>query len=545
MPIYPKTKTFRGGFYNNKVVDGINDRVYTAKDIRKPYDVLYTDGIKPTPEGDVGNQLKVTANGNLTISVGAGYAKLGGAWFENTAEYIITLDNPTTTTKYDCVIIKNDDSDGVRAPDIYVKRLDHIPTINDLVRNSYIYEVCIAYITITSGVTFITDDNITDTRMDGSLCNIMSGVGSTVVRTYTNTYFSNKVNQTNIPIGIPEYNKERDNLTVIVEGRTFSEGSHYIIVNNSNINLLNPLPVINTRIDFEVSKNVNGAAADTVVEEVGLHNNYLAHINKIIKHHYYCNGINDNVEISNLVENLNNMTFSKYNNYRLCVHGSFGATNYISGDGTEASPYAWFVFGSNDTPTSRVVVDFSDCNEITIPVINNAYNTVFLGSWVEIYGASIKAENQSAMVNINTSTDGYFKADKCRFYVTGLAKSFISYNGDLINCYGRVLNVSQNSYCFPVKKYLRLFGGEYLAYHKGDYTSAIAYIDTARSEAAVFASGVSCPKVTISGCEQSFAWYTEHQNNITAVGTITTLRSYNANTNHVIGTINLNIPNTI
>lgn len=554
MPIYPKTKTFRGGFYNNKVVDGINDRVYTAKDIRKPYDVIYTDGIKPTPEGDVGNQLKVTATGNLTISVGSGYAKLGGAWFENTAEYIITLDNPSSTTKYDCVILKNDDSDGVRSPDIYVKRLDHIPTINDLIRNSYVYEVCIAYVTVAAGVTSITNDNITDTRMDGSLCNVMSGVGATVVRTYTNTYFSKKINQTDIPIGIPEYNKARDRLTVIVEGRIFSEGAHYTITSNSTITLINPLPVIDTRIDFEVSKNVNGAAAETVVQEVGLHNTNLASINKIIEHHYYCNGVNDNIQISNLVRSLNNITFSKYNNYRICVHGVFGTTTYMSGDGTASSPYAWFVFDSSDTPTSRVVVDFSDCSEITIPLINNAYNTVFLGSWVEIYGASVKAENQSSIIRINTTTNGYFKADKCRFYVMGSSKSFISYNGDLTNCYGRVINVSENSFCFPVTKYLRLFGGEYLAYHNGSYTSAVGLIDSAQQGAALFASGVSCPNVSISGYDQSWAWYSDYANKLTAVGTITQNPSYIEdaivnedanNTRNIIGTIPLNISNTI
>ena len=39
MPVYPQIKTYRGGFYNNKVVDGTNDRTYSAKDIRKPYEL--------------------------------------------------------------------------------------------------------------------------------------------------------------------------------------------------------------------------------------------------------------------------------------------------------------------------------------------------------------------------------------------------------------------------------------------------------------------------------------------------------------------------
>ncbi len=555
MPVYPQIKTYRGGFYNNKVVDGTNDRTYSAKDIRKPYDVIYSDGIKPTADGDAGDVLKVTAGNGLTINVAKGYAKLGGAWFENTAPYSIILDNPTSTTRYDCVIIRNDDNDSVREPSIYIKSLNHIPTVNDLTRNEYIYEICIAYITVSSGTVSITNNNITDTRMDGSLCNVMSGVGATVVRTYRNTYYSQSLNQTVIPIGIPQYNKAKDTLTVAVEGRIFSEGVNYTITSNSNITLNIGLPVINTKIDFEVLKNVNAASSESVVAEVGALTNWRNNVvDKMLEHHYYCNGVNDNIQISNLVRTLNNTTFSKYNNYRICVHGVFGATTYISGSGTAANAYAWFVFGSSDTPTSRVVVDFSDCSEITIPLINNSYNTVFLGTWVEIYGASVKAENQNSIVRINTSTNGYFKAEKCRFFVKGSSDSFISYLGDFVNCYGRVINNDGLSWCFPVRKYLRLQGGEYLAYHNGSNTSGIASINADYSSAAVFAYGVNAPNVSISNYDQTYTWYSKYANKLTAIGTITNNPSYIENTvinsdanntRNIIGTIPLNISNII
>ena len=51
MPIYSANITYRGGFYNNKQTNGVNDRVYTAEDVRKPYDTVFTDGIMPAADG--------------------------------------------------------------------------------------------------------------------------------------------------------------------------------------------------------------------------------------------------------------------------------------------------------------------------------------------------------------------------------------------------------------------------------------------------------------------------------------------------------------
>ena len=145
MPTYPINKTYRGGFYNNrKDANGNDDRVYTAEDVRKPYDVVFTDGIKPDADGTAGDVLKVTSAGGMAISIAAGHAKLGGAWFENTSAYNITLDNGTTYERYDWVILRNDDSASVRAPSIYIKSSTAAPKVEDLTRNTSIYEVCIA-----------------------------------------------------------------------------------------------------------------------------------------------------------------------------------------------------------------------------------------------------------------------------------------------------------------------------------------------------------------------------------------------------------------
>ena len=267
MPTYGSI-TYKAGFYNNrKNSNGEDDRVYTAKDLRKPYTSIYSKGIKPEADGTTGNMLKVNAAGGMNITVAAGEANLG-AWFINERAFNITLDNATGADRYDCVIIRNDDSDAVRMPSIYIKPLSRVPTVADLTRDEKIYEICVAYVRVPALATAITAANITDTRDDGELCNVMSGVGAVVATTIENIYYSTSVNQTVIPIGIPQFVRSRDNLVVMVEGRVFAQGVNYTVNDNENITLAIGLPVLGTKIQFQVIKNVNASGAETIVQEV-------------------------------------------------------------------------------------------------------------------------------------------------------------------------------------------------------------------------------------------------------------------------------------
>lgn len=268
MPVYPAVKTYWGGFYNNEKVNGADDRVYSAADLRKPYDAVFTDGVKPSEDGTAGNNLRVSLVSGMTISVSAGHAKLGGAWFENKSNYNITLDGATTTNRYDCVIIRNDDSDAVREPSIYIKSLDTVPTASDLERNDTVYEICVAYVKILPFAASISNGDIVDTREDGELCNVMRGVGAVVATTIENTYYTTSANQTVIPIGIPQFVRGRDSIVVMVEGRVFTQGTDYQIKDNESITLTIGLPVLGTKVQFQVVKNVNASGAETIVHEV-------------------------------------------------------------------------------------------------------------------------------------------------------------------------------------------------------------------------------------------------------------------------------------
>lgn len=506
MPTYG-TITYKAGFYNNKkTANGEDDRVYTAQDLRKPYNSVYTKGIKPDADGTTADLLKVVSTGGMNIAVQKGEANLG-SWFENASAFNITLDNSTGADRYDCVIIRNDDNDDVRMPSIYIKSLSRVPALADLTRDDNVYEICVGYVRVPALAQTISQSNITDTRDDGQLCNVMSGVGAMVVRTYRNTVFSETANQKNFLIGIPQFNKERDHLTVIVEGRILSETA-YTIASNWTVALNLGLPVIGTKIDFEVRKSVNAAGADTVVQEVAGLLNEMALVNKKLEHHYYCNGQTDNVNISTIVKNF--LTGGGYGSLDLKVHGNFGATAPVSGTGVSTSAYKWFDFYVAD-PTRRATVDFTDCSQFSLNATNGTYNIVFYADFIRIVGANVFIQNTTSGTNnrVFSSAKGEIFAENCRFWVSGYSGASIAECGTFTNCRANVTNTTGHSYCFTSASttLLRINGGEYYAYTASDaHYSAIVGL-TSGTDAVAILNGVNAPTVARSGYFQTHSIY--------------------------------------
>lgn len=504
MPIYPSAKTYRGGFYNSKN----QDRLYTAEDVRKPYDVVFTDGVKPDADGTAGTNLKVTANGGMAISIAAGYAKLGGAWFENDAAYTITLDAAGSTTRYDAVIIRNDDSENVREPSILIKSLSTIPTVADLARTENVYEICVAYVTVPALATSISASNITDTRTDGALCNVMSGVGAMVVRRYHNTVYSERNGQTVVTIGIPQFDRTRDTLIVAVEGRIFAEGVNYTVPSNTYIELALGLPVIGTKVDFEVLKNVNAAGAETVVAEVAALRGEMTAANKILEHHYYCNGLTDNVNISDIITAWQS-GYTDYASMRLVVHGIFGATSPKGGAGTSDNAYYWFRAAQGAASSRRVILDFTDCRQIAINCTEGTYNIIFFGLDVNIIGANVIATGGTAIYMFSTAGGTLHNAENCRFWITCEGGGMIARSGTFKNCRASVTNATGHSYCFtPIAaSLLRLDGGEYYAYTgSAEHVSAVVGV-TSGTNAVAILYGVNAPTAARSGFYQTNSVY--------------------------------------
>ena len=511
MPTYPEFKTYRGGFYHNVKQNGVDDRVYSAEDLRLPYNVMFTDGVKPIEDGTVGDMLKVSATTGMGISIATGYAQLGGAWFVNEGVYNIELDYATTQDRYDCVIIRNDDTEAVRDTMIYVKSLNRVPTVNDLIRNDSIYELCIAYVKVPALAVSISNADIVDTRDSGELCNVMSGVGAVVVRTYRNTYFTEGENQDVIPIGIPQFDRTRDRLTVIIEGRIFNDYA-YTVDNNEQITLNLALPLVGTRVDFEVAKNVNAKGADTIVNEVANLMQFMNSANRILEYHYQCNGISDNIELSNLAQTiLNTFGAFDYKQFIVHVHGYVGAMSPYSGSGTSADPYVWFKLGKETSHNRKIVFDFADTARIYIRTGTNTYDTIFDGHDIFMKNLVVRVDQpltntQGAVAVIGTRV-GRVKLDDCSLTAEGSFNCTIAYTGTFNNCRIYASNTKSHSLAlYGVNdSFFVINGGEFYSYSVGTFVSACMFVATASSGCIVKADKMSCPTVTKEGYKQTHA----------------------------------------
>lgn len=535
-------KTYESGFYNS--ADDVEDRVYNAEQLSDFYSGIFTNGICPDEEGKIGDYLAVYRTTGMTIRVTAGKGLFGHKYFWNKSNFMITLDNPTPIARYDAIVIRVDRSELVRNTDIIVKSFDHVPTIADLERTEDIQEYMIAYAMIQGEYLDIPEGVIFDTRMDQSVCGLITSLyreldskaihqqweetfnnwlntiknklvgNATLSRLYQSYYITTVENEKVIPIGISQYEKDLDSLMVHVNGLTLNRESGYTIIDDEHISLTLPLPVVGTVVSFEVLKSIEGSQANTVVNEVRVLQEQVTTLEKKGKYIYNCNGKTDNVEISKLVRafleaDTNN---SDYGSYTIYVNGVFGYTQMASGTGIENGEYHFIEAGLGTLRNRKVVLDFANCSFIFLDGIEDKYYTVFYGMNVNVKNANISCTGRKSTFHMfseaTSSSNTCINVENCRFWITAKDKSYIANSGTFRNCLGLVINNTINSYCFEVddKSLLRIIGGEYYAYtsySSGD--SSVVYVPETATNGVVITYGMNCPHVTKGAYYQNSA----------------------------------------
>lgn len=279
------------GFFNS--VDG--DRKYDADDIGNYFLKLISDGVFATPA----TAMQVTATSGMVVSVAAGWGFIKCKYINNTAAAQFTLAAADVVlNRIDRVVIRLDKDNRTMSLAIKQGTAASTPTAPALTRQSSgIWELSLAQIYVGAGVTSITQANITDERANTSLCGYVTGLidqidttnlfaqynnafwtwfnnvqesvtSTTIITRYSNTYTTPSNDEVStIGIGIQQYNNALDVLNVYVNGMKLIKNTDYT-ESGSNIVLTNALDVAGTKVEFEVFKSVNGAAAETVQSEV-------------------------------------------------------------------------------------------------------------------------------------------------------------------------------------------------------------------------------------------------------------------------------------
>lgn len=183
------------------VFNSINgDRKYKAEDFREYFASFIGNGIFPNPS----NNLQVISNNSTSIIIKAGKAWINGAIYINTDDYILNIDVADgVLNRIDRVVLRMDTTK--RKIYSYVKKgvFASSPAAPTLQRDADAYELGLADIKVNAGVIKITQADISDLRLDKSLCGIVHGVVDQVdITTIFNQY------STRFKIKSEEFEKE-------------------------------------------------------------------------------------------------------------------------------------------------------------------------------------------------------------------------------------------------------------------------------------------------------------------------------------------------
>ena len=373
-------QTYEGGFQVTEAITGEPTDEETG-------DGTDTGGIT---EGEVDGDTETITELPVAVQPGKAYFS-NGKWVTNPYAHNVFLEAPAMTLpRIDRIILKCDRTYDERNVSIVVKTgvPDPDPVPPELISTEDIEEMSLCQVYLDPGVTAITQDKIIDERPDNSVCgfvhqlfdqvsteelfdqydaafenwfkNIKETVATTtLIRQYSSNYKTTAQDQTNIPINIAQFSLNIDVLNVYINGVRLINGVDYTKYEDYII-LAKPVD-INTQIEFEVLRSVDGSEAETIIGEV---ENLQIEAAKTNKFNYYCNGTNDNKLLTELCEQFveGNGAFGSQNKLTVNVFGNFGVDTNILYDGEESKTYSLSIINHTG---KELYIDFSNCDTIT------------------------------------------------------------------------------------------------------------------------------------------------------------------------------------
>lgn len=198
----------------NAVLDtnGTPDRSYLAEDFAQFFSTFIGNGVFPNPS----TQCQVVAiDNNMTIRIKSGFAWINGYMYQNTDDYILTLDVADgVLNRIDRVVLRLDFLE--RKIKAAVKKGDYASSAvpKTLQRDADAYEIALADVYVNKGIISITQANITDLRLNKDICGIVHGtvdqVDTTAIFNQFQSWYSQKQDEYNTYIEQWTQKKKQD-----------------------------------------------------------------------------------------------------------------------------------------------------------------------------------------------------------------------------------------------------------------------------------------------------------------------------------------------
>ena len=173
------------GFFNS--VDG--DRKYNADDIGRYLHGIVSSGVY----ADTSSSLQVLARDAMTTTLQPGRAMLDYHYAENDAPMVLSHSAADTQDRYDAIVLRLDVSNRKIVVAINKGTPAASPTVPTVTRSDTTKEYMLAHVRIRAHATAITQEDITDTRPDNSVCGWVHGLiqqvdTSTLHKQYEDAY---------------------------------------------------------------------------------------------------------------------------------------------------------------------------------------------------------------------------------------------------------------------------------------------------------------------------------------------------------------------
>ena len=517
------------------------DRNYNADDISDWLDVVLTTGVIKSNTG-----LKVTAAGGMTVSVDVGKAVINGKPYRNDSAKAFTIETAPTgsTPRVDLIVLRFDRNTSVRNTYLAYKKGTGA-TVPALTRTDLIYELALAKITVAPAVTSITAAAIADLRGDHeSVVTTTTGQSLgfcpflTAAKGYDDYYDAIVLEYTdavtlasagaNVTFNIPQYGWTGVDILTVYTNGIKERSSAYTV--NGNVITFNAAKAAGSVVEVVVNKFIDGEGLGTVLEQYQALQATVLTLADTDKYKYICNGINDNIVISEIAQAFHAGTYNaatvtqaaaaflaKWGGaaglaalaadafIKIDVYGTFNASAPYAGAGTSTNGYQWLALGRATDATKRLVFDFSNVEVMNFPCASGSRHIIFYGRDVHVIGANVTASNTAAstIIRVFDTSIGRITAENCAFDITAYQDSYISTLGTFTNCRGSVANRINNCYCFQTATagILRINGGEYYAYTAASGVQC-AVVGQSGADAVSIIYGMSAPTLERSGFTQ-------------------------------------------
>lgn len=158
------------GFFNS--LNG--DRLYNADDVNTFLEgLISSSGIF----ANVDNMLQVTPGTGMAVNIGTGKAMINNHWCRiNAIESVTLAAAHAVLNRYDAIVLRLDIANRQIITTVIQGTNASSPSKPTIVRNDSYYDLCLAYVYVGKGVTSITAANITDMRLNSSVCGIIAGL---------------------------------------------------------------------------------------------------------------------------------------------------------------------------------------------------------------------------------------------------------------------------------------------------------------------------------------------------------------------------------